>query len=57
MGPRAKGAVAGDVSDRSDFGMDRITPKCFDPMGTSLKRYGELPSSAVTEKLSGRKTR
>ena len=55
VGPRARGPAAGDVSYRTDFGMDRVTPRCFDPMGTALERYGETPSSAITEQLNGRR--
>ena len=52
VGPRARGAVAGDYSNRSDFGMDRIAPRDFDPMGTCRSRFGEIPSGTITEQLT-----
>lgn len=55
VGPRARGVVAGGVSRESDFGMDRVTPRHFDPMGTCLERYGEVPSGMITEDVNGRK--
>ena len=55
VGPRARGPVSGDVSARSDFGMDRISPRDFDPMGTTRTRFGDIPSDAVTEQLNGRR--
>ena len=49
VGPRAGGPVAGDESRSSDFGMDRISPRGFDPMGTSLEREPrQAPSDLVT---------
>ena len=57
VGPRAQGVRAGDVSRTSDFGMDRVTPRDFDPMGTSRRRSGEIPSSLATEYVNGRSRR
>lgn len=38
----------------SDFGMDRITPRGFDPIGTSLERRGPQESSPlVSRELRG----
>ena len=38
----------------SDFGMDRITPRGFDPEGTALTRYGpQEPSPLVSRELRG----
>lgn len=42
VGP--KGAVR---NGSSDFGMDRITPREFDPMGTALNRYGAREDSPL----------
>lgn len=36
VGPR--GLSAGGESRRSDYGMDRVSPREFDPMGTSSSR-------------------
>ena len=57
VGPRASGPVSGDQSATSDFGMDRISPKDFDPMGTTRRRFGDIPSDAITEQLNGRRSR
>ena len=55
VGPRARGRAAGGESDRSDFGMDRITPRGFDPIGTPDDRIGPQPASdLVTENLRRR---
>lgn len=52
VGPRAGGPVAGDEARRTDFGMDRISPRGFDPMGTSLEREPrQAPSDLVTTEL------
>lgn len=37
----------------SDFGMDRVSPRDFDPMGTTRERTGTIPS----ELLSGDRRR
>jgi len=41
-GPRG---AAGNGS--SDFGMDRISPRGFDPIGTALDRYGPQEESPL----------
>ena len=36
----------------SDFGMDRVTPRGFDPEGTALTRYGpQEPSPLIAREL------
>lgn len=35
VGPRGRAP-----QDRSDYQMDRVSPRSFDPIGTSIKRYG-----------------
>jgi len=53
VGP--KGA-AGNGS--SDFGMDRISPRGFDPMGTALSRYGpQEESPLISRQLRGGRKR
>ena len=42
------GRVGG--GNESDFGMDRVAPREFDPMGTSLERYRRTEGSRL---LSG----
>ena len=54
VGPRAAGARDGDRSERSDMGMDRVTPRDFDVMGTARQRFGDIPSSLVTSQLRRR---
>lgn len=51
-GPKG-GAVEADYSGRSDFGMDRISPRDFDPMGTSRERSGEIPSDLIARQVRG----
>lgn len=34
VGPRGR-----SPQDASDYGMDRVSPRSFDPMGTSIDRY------------------
>lgn len=50
VGPRANGPNAADYGRQTDFGMDRIAPRDFDPIGTPRNRFGEIPSSLITEK-------
>ena len=45
VGP--KGAVRGG---NSDFGIDRITPRGFDPIGTALDRYGPQEKSPLVSR-------
>jgi len=45
VGP--KGEPVEGEGRSSDFGMDRITPRGFDPMGTALDRYGPQESSPL----------
>lgn len=55
VGPRSDGPDAIGESDRSDFGMDRITPRGFDPIGTPDDRIGPMPASdLVTTQLRRR---
>ena len=44
VGPKGDGGGNGD----SDFGMDRIEPRDFDPLGTTRNRFGEIPSELVS---------
>jgi len=54
VGPR--GLVAGDESRLSDMGMDRVTPRGFDPMGTSLTREPrQQGSTLVSRETRGRR--
>jgi hypothetical protein len=50
VGPRGSAG-----SYRSDFGMDKITPREFDPMGTSTVRAPEFPSSRLIADRSRRR--
>ena len=57
VGPRG-GAVVADDSRMSDMGMDRITPRGFDPMGTSLAREPRQQSSdLIAAEIRGRRRR
>jgi hypothetical protein len=50
VGP--KGLSAGGESRTSDFGMDRVSPREFDPMGTSSSRDDQrrYPSELVARR-------
>lgn len=49
VGP--KGLSAGGESRVSDFGMDRVSPRGFDPAGTALSRYGpQYPSELIARR-------
>jgi hypothetical protein len=53
VGPR--GAL---LNGSSDFGMDRISPRGFDPMGTALSRYGPQEASPlISRQLRGSRRR
>ena len=54
VGPRENGPNAADYGRQSDFGMDRVSPRDFDPAGTPRNRFGEIPSSLITEKTQRR---
>jgi hypothetical protein len=57
VGPRGRAVVASD-SERSDLGMDRVSPAGFDPMGTALSRYGQQNSSdLISREIRGRRPR
>lgn len=45
VGPR--GVSAGGESRLTDYGMDRVTPRGFDPAGTALSRYGQQQGSEL----------
>jgi hypothetical protein len=45
VGPR--GGLPDGESRVSDFGMDRVSPRGFDPMGTSLTREPRQESSTL----------
>lgn len=50
VGPRANGPNAADYGRQSDFGMDRVSPRDFDVLGTARNRFGEIPSGLITER-------
>jgi hypothetical protein len=56
VGPRGRAVVA-ENSERSDMGMDRISPREFDPMGTSLNRYSGNSSDLISREIRGRRPR
>jgi hypothetical protein len=45
-GPKGDAVIA-DNTRASDFGMDRIAPRDFDPLGTCRSRSGEIPSDLI----------
>lgn len=50
VGP--SGAV---LSGNSDFEMDRITPRDFDPMGTVRDRFGKIESARISKEVRGQR--
>jgi hypothetical protein len=55
VGPRGRAVVAED-SERTDFGMDRISPRGYDPMGWPV--WGpQQPSDLVSRQIRGRRPR
>lgn len=55
VGPRARSRAASGEGRDSDFGMDRISPRGFDPIGTPDDRIGPQPSSdLITEQVRKR---
>jgi hypothetical protein len=45
-GPKGEAVVA-DNTRASDFGMDRVAPRDFDPLGTVRTRFGEISSDLI----------
>jgi hypothetical protein len=54
VGPRG---VIGDGPGDTDFGMDRVTPRGFDPMGTSDMREARQESSELISRAGRRRRR
>lgn len=52
VGPKGSATIA-DNAQGSDFGMDRISPRDFDPMGTSRRRSGDIPSDLISRQRRG----
>ena len=48
VGPRG-GAVEADYTRDSDFGMDRISPRTFDPIGSDCDRWPSPTSDLVAK--------
>lgn len=54
VGPR--GLYASERTRYTDYGTDNLTPRSFDPMGTSDTRAPEFPSSQfISRELRGRR--
>jgi hypothetical protein len=63
-GPLRRGTLRENVGPRggrptfgSDMGMDRVTPRGFDPMGTSLERAPRQEASQLIARETRRVTR
>jgi hypothetical protein len=41
----------GGVGQGSDFGTDRVSPRDFDPMGTTRDRTGTIPSDLISSQV------
>ena len=50
VGPKGTGGIA-DNAGGTDFDMDRIAPRDFDPMGTTRRRNAQIPSELVSREL------
>jgi hypothetical protein len=54
VGPRGAAVATGRDEERSDMGVDRVSPREFDPEGTSLRRYGpDHESDLVSRQIRG----
>jgi hypothetical protein len=53
VGPRGS-AIEADNTARTDFGTDRISPKDFDPMGTTRNRSSEIESDLIARQVRRR---
>jgi hypothetical protein len=57
-GPRGRSVANRRVEGVSDLGMDRVSPRGFDPIGTALERYGPNPASdLVAREIRGARRR
>lgn len=45
VGPRGPAVALGRSEERSDYGMDRVSPREFDPIGTGTSRYNQAAQS------------
>jgi len=54
VGPRG---IVGDGAINTDFGVDRISPRGFDPMGTSDTRLPPQESSELISRAGRRRRR
>jgi hypothetical protein len=50
VGPRGSAVATGRVEGGSDFGMDRVSPRPFDPMGTPDRRAPDFPESSLVSR-------
>lgn len=56
VGPRGGATVADNVAG-SDMGMDRVSPRDFDPMGTPRSRFGSIDSGLIARQIRGPRRR
>ena len=54
VGPRGDAVADGRDENRSDMGVDRVSPREFDPMGTGLRRYQGPSSGLLSEETRKR---
>jgi hypothetical protein len=50
VGPKGPAVALGRVESQSDYGMDRVTPREFDPLATSTTRYAPNLGSELIAK-------
>ena len=55
VGPRGRAVVA-ENSERTDYGMDRVTPRGFDPLGWPSKD-SQQSSDLISREIRGRRPR
>lgn len=48
------GPKGGRNGGETDFGMDRVAPRDFDPEGTVRNRFGEIPSRLISGQIRRR---
>ena len=49
------GPSGASLTGNSDFEVDRITPRDFDPLGTTRDRFGEIASARVSKEVRGQR--
>ena len=55
VGPKGRAVIQDNADGGSDFGMDQITPRDFDVMGTARRRFASIPSDLISREIRGKR--